>query len=165
MTNARFRPIAVVGHVCDVQRMNSLKIAAAIVLLSGCSTPQEFDRDALMNLIEKQVQLPNGARLLGDYARYYADSDGGEVVAVYLIPLDNEIPPGASCAELLEDSTTRDVPCEPMQFDWAMPAGERRWVKSEQDLPFISDGGCDQVTVVFDKAKSVVKSARCNGVA
>ena len=118
-----------------------------------------------MNQIEKQVQLPKGARPLGEYARYYADTKGGEVVAVYLIPMNDEIRPGESCAELLENFTTREVPCEPMHHPWAVGAGERRWVKSEQDLPFINDGGCGQVTVIFDKAKSVVKRANCNGVA
>jgi hypothetical protein len=145
--------------------MNSLKIAAAVILFSGCSTPQERDREALMNQIEKQVRLPINARSLDEYARYYADGEDGKVVAVYLIPINDELPPDQSCEELLENLMTRELPCELVKSDWAMPAGKRRWMKSEQNLPFISDGGCAQVTVIFEKAKSVVKSAECNGVA
>ena len=135
-----------------------------MLLLSGCSTAEERDREAVMNQIEKQVQLPDGARPLREYARYYAEHEG-EVVAVYMIPPNDEIRPGDGCEELLENLTTREVPCEPMKTDWAMPAGERRWFRSEQELPFINDGGCLQITVIFDRAKAVVKSADCNGMA
>lgn len=147
--------------------MNALKIVTAAVLLSGCSTPEERDRVAVMNHIERQVQLPKGSRSLVEYARYYAESDRGEVVAVYLIPDNYEMRAGESCSEALADFKSREVPCETllMRSDWDIPAGERRWVRSEQDLPLVSDGGCSVITVTFDKAKSVMKSAECNGLA
>ena len=115
-----------------------------------------------MDRIEKAVRLPDRARPLSEYARYYAERER-EVVAVYIIPPRDEIRAGEACEELLENMSTRDVPCEPMKSDWAMPAGSRRWFKSEQELPFISDGGCSQITVIFDKPKGIVKSADCNG--
>ena len=160
-----FRPIADIRHVCDPQQMNSFKIAAAILLLSGCSSPEEREREALMNLIEKQVQLPKGTRPLSEYARYYADTDSRVVVAVYLVPTSDEIGLGESCEELLENFASRKVSCEPMQFEWAMPAGERRWFKDKRDLPWINGGGCAQVEVEFDTATSTVKRAECNGEA
>jgi hypothetical protein len=145
--------------------MNSFKIAALLMLVSGCSSPQERKREALMNKIEKQVQLPKGARPLSEYARYYADKGDGVVAAVFLIPLSDEMRPGEGCEELLENFASREVPCEPMQFEWAMPAGERRWFKDQRDLPWINDGGCAQVDVEFNIAKSTVKYVECNGEA
>jgi hypothetical protein len=118
-----------------------------------------------MGQIERQVQLPNGARTLAEYARYYASGDNGEVIAVYLIPINNDPRPGDRCEELTENFTSRQVPCAPMRPAWAMPAGKRRWVKDQHDLPYVNDGECAQVTVVFDKSKSAVKSAECNGTA
>ena len=143
--------------------MNARAIVAAAALLTACSAPQDRERRALMDQIEKQVQLPKDAQSLGEYARYYTDR-GSEVIAVYLTPMDDEVRPGQSCEEVFENFTTLEVPCEPMAGG-TIGAGERRWVNSEQDLPFIDDGGCGQITIIFDKAKSVVKSAQCNGVA
>lgn len=151
--------------MCDFRRMNSLKIAAVVLLLGGCSSPQERERKTLMNEIEKQVQLPKGARPLSEYARYYANKDDGVVVAVFLIPIKDDIAPGESCEELFENFTSGKMPCEPMQFEWALPAGERRWFKDQRDLPWINDGGCAQVDVEFDIAKSTVKHVECNGEA
>ena len=145
--------------------MNLLRIAATAALLSGCSTPEERGREALMDQIEKQVQLPKGARPLSEYARYYAETGKSEVHAVYLIPISGELGPGEGCSELTENFSLKDVPCEPTADFPGLAPGERKWVADEDELPFMMDGGCMQVTVVFDKAKSVIRSAHCNGVA
>jgi hypothetical protein len=143
--------------------MKWLLVSAVAGPLMSCSTPEESGREALMDRIERQVQLPKGAGLIKDYARYYAESGGGEVTAVYLTPIDEIVRPGEPCSEVGENFTSREVPCEPTRASWALPADERRWVENERALPFQCDGGCSQITVTFDKAKSVVKSAFCNG--
>lgn len=118
-----------------------------------------------MDQIEKQVHLPNGAGRLADYSRYYADDGHGEVVAVFLIIPKDEPRPGETCEELAANFTSRTVPCEPMHLPWAIPAGQRRWLKDKRDLPFINDGGCMEVDVTFNRAKSTVTSIQCNGEA
>lgn len=161
-----FRPtIAEMEHVWDACPMRLSRTWAVALLLTACSSPEERDHEALMGKIEQQVRLPKGARTLGEYARYYANGDDGEVIAVYLLPFNDDPRPGDSCEELTENFTSRQVPCPSMHPTWAMPAGKRRWVKDQHDLPFISDGGCAQVTVVFDKSRSAIKSAECNGTA
>lgn len=109
-------------------------IIVAAALLTACSTSEARDREALMDLIERQARLPDGARPLAEYARYYAPGGKDEVAAVFLIPVNDEV-------------------------------GQRRWMDDQRDLPFIIDGGCSQVTLTFDRAKSVVKAAECNGPA
>jgi hypothetical protein len=141
----------------------SFGIGIALLIMS-CSPPEQGLRDALMDRLEREVHLPQGARSIEKYARYYADSGDGEFTAIYLIPTEDEIGPGVGCAELGADSISREVPCRSTTRPaWAIEANERRWLRDKKDLPFQCDGGCSQVTVVFDKAKSVVKSARCNG--
>jgi hypothetical protein len=118
-----------------------------------------------MDRIEKQVHLPKGASPLADYSRYYSDDGKGEIVAVYLIIPRDEPRPGETCEELTTNFTSRTVPCRPVQLPWAIPAGQRRWLKDKRELPFINDGGCMEVDVTFNKAKWAVTSIQCNGEA
>jgi hypothetical protein len=116
-----------------------------------------------MDQIEQRVQLPKGAGSLGEYSRYYADGDSGEVVAAYLMIPKDERRPGEACEELDRNVEGHTVPCEPIGLPWAIPAGQRRWLKDKRDLPFINDGGCADVNVTYDRAKSAVTSVECNG--
>ncbi len=143
--------------------MKATAIFALVIGLAACSTPEERQRAAVMDQIEKQLQLPEGARPFGEYARHYAERDNGHVVGVYLVPFEDEIRSGESCEELDANFASHPVPREPMEMPKQLAAGEREWLKSPRDLPFISDGGCAQITVIFDKAKSAVLSAECNG--
>ncbi len=117
-----------------------------------------------MDLIERQVQLPTGARPLGEYARYYADTGNGEITAVYLVPMDDQPRPGDTCARLDENFAAQVVPCEPIQSDYRIPAGQRRWV-APQAQPIMDDGGCLRVVVIFDTRRSSIKRTECNGEA
>jgi hypothetical protein len=117
-----------------------------------------------MDAIEERVQLPAKAWPLEEYGRYYADAGDGTVHGVYLLPTE-DLNAGDICAELAADASSRVVPCPQIRPDWELPAGERRWFKDRQELPHMNDGGCSEVDVVFDKAKSVVLSLTCNGEA
>lgn len=142
--------------------MRSLNLVAALALLTGCSEQKVDEREALMNKIEAQVKLPDGAKALNEYARYYVQRANGEVAAVYLIPFYDLAQSDERCEEILENFATRAVDCGPTKPDWLISAGERRWVKDERELPFMSDGGCGQVTVIFNQARSAITSVRCN---
>ena len=145
--------------------MDTRHAAALAILLGGCSSAVERDPDELMGRIEHNLRLPEGASHLDEYARYYADAGNGEIVAVYLIPFGNEMGPDEACEEISEDFSTREVPCPERLPAQTMRAGERRWLADQRDLPWINDGGCAQIEVTFDKAKSVVKRIECNGEA
>jgi len=139
------------------------------LLLLGAA-PSDTSAEALMNRIEASVQLPEGAGQLNDYGRYYAFLKPSVVLAVYLVP--TEMPDTSkSCAV----STTDGVrPCtadeiKEIQLRFArvlsgrLRAGQRRWVNSTDDIPRIADGGCNQITLVYDAAKKHVLSVGCNG--
>ena len=160
-----FDPLRTLTLRCLSQWMRSAILVTAAILLINCSSPGERKQNALMDKIEEQVQLPEGARPLGDYARYYTYGKNGDVHGVYLIPFNDEPRPGESCEKLIANFTSRDVPCPPMQSPDALAVGKRQWLEDRRDLPFVNDGGCMEVDVVFDPSKARVKSVDCNGTA
>jgi len=93
-------------------------------------------REELMDRIERQLRLPEGAAPLASYARYYAWQQRGDdrrkVVAVYLGV--GERTPG------------------------------RRWVE-ETEFPLILDGGCGLVSLSYDLAAQRIEHVTCNGEA
>jgi hypothetical protein len=91
-----------------------------------------------MDQIEKQMRMPAGSRPLAEYARYYAFDKKGRVIAIYTTWI------------------------EPDHASLNLPAGQRRWVPDEGQLPNISEGGCGVVEVLFDPATDEVKRAECN---
>src|SRR5205085_4984273 len=97
---------------------------------------EEQARIELMDRIERQVRLPEGADRLETYARSYAwqvATDGHRKVVAYYENLTST-PPG------------------------------RRWV-SERDFPGIADGGCGVVRFTYDPATQQVEQIACNGYA
>lgn len=99
-------------------------------------TAVETGQEQLMNRIEREVRLPQGAGALASYARSYAwqqREDGvRKVVAVY------------------ENLTG------------ARPG--RHWV-AETDLPVIMDGGCGLISLSYDVAAGRIEHVECNGEA
>jgi hypothetical protein len=144
--------------------MTRVLATALTVVLAGCSSTEERQQQALMDMIEARVQLPEKAWPLKEYARYYADAGDGTIHGVYLIPTEE---PDANdvCELLAADGSSRVVPCPQMRPDWEVPADERRWFEDHRELPYINDGGCSEVDVVFDRTKSAVLSVTCNGEA
>lgn len=93
------------------------------------------EQDAIMDRIERDIRLPEGAGPLASYARFYAwqqrEDDVRKVVAIY-------------------DGVTG-----------AMPPG-RRWV-TETDFPLVMDGGCSIVTLSYNVAEQRIEHVTCNG--
>jgi hypothetical protein len=129
----------------------------ALFLILGCArapahgngaasqpTPQppaataNAEQQAIMDRIERDVRLPDGADPLAAYIRYYAwqrQPDGGrKVVAVYT----------AFAAERPE-----------------RPG--RHWV-AEGALPMVDDGGCGIVSLRYDVAAQRIEEIVCNAV-
>jgi hypothetical protein len=95
------------------------------------------EQEAIMDRIERDIRLPDGAGPLAAYARSYAWQQRGDgvrkVVAVY------------------ENLT-------------GAPAGRRRWV-AETDLPLVLDGGCGLISLSYDVAAQRIEHVTCNGEA
>ena len=147
--NDRFRPIADIRIMWDAPGMKTAGIAATVILLTGCSPPEERRNEALMAQIEKQVQLPTGALPLNDYARFYADAGRGEVAAVYMLPSVIEKMAAEQCEQLTGIDTSKSVPCVSSE-NGKMKAGQRLWVGGHENLPFEVAPGCEVITLGFD---------------
>lgn len=139
------------------------------ILLSSCAA-QPTREEALMDAIEKGVQLPPGAKSLNSYGRYYTYADSGKVTAIYLLPMPSA-DTVAGCSTIVDDTL---VPCTAEEIAEArkmevemqarqLEAGERRWVKDESEIPHIMDGGCSQVSILFGIAEKRVIRIGCNG--
>lgn len=96
----------------------------------------DAEQTALMDRIEREIRLPEGAGPLASYARYYAWQQRGDgvrkVVGVYLGL--GERTPG------------------------------RRWVE-ETDFPLVMDGGCGLVNLSYNVAEQRIEHVTCNGEA
>ena len=94
------------------------------------------EQQAIMDRIEREARLPEGAGPLSSYARHYAWQERGDgfrkVIGVYLGV--GERTPG------------------------------RHWV-AETALPLIMDGGCGLVTLVYNVAEQRIEHIACNGEA
>jgi len=126
-----------------------------------------------MDEIERSVVLPKSAKPLSAYGRNYAFLGQGIVVATYLIP-SPPIPVDGGCEMMLENLSSRPCTKEEIAEQVASnaraaaaetPAGKRRWFRTPNDLPDISDGGCQQVNVQFDTASHRILVVACNGIA
>lgn len=120
--------------------MRAASVGWSALLLLGCSSPEEQAHQAMMDKIEAQVRLPSGARPLADYSRYYAAGTKNEIVAIYLIVPKGVPPPEGS-----------------------VPPGKRRWFNDKDEMPGMNGGGCGEVSVVYDTAKSALREVECNG--
>lgn len=144
--------------------MRTLLVIASLYLLVGCTTSAQRERDKLADRIEAQVKLPAGAGRLEDYARYYAFDQRGFVVGLYA-PGYAAPNPSDTCEKVLQDLTTRVVPCAAQTGSDRLRTGQRRWVAKSEQLPMIMDGGCSVVTIIYDPKRNVIKDTYCNGVA
>ena len=100
------------------------------------ATDASAEQQAIMDRIERDVRLPEGAGPLASYARYYAWQERGDgvhkVIAVY-VRLDNHAP-------------------------------GRRWA-TETEFPLILDGGCGMITLSYHVTEQRIEHVTCNGEA
>jgi len=146
----------------DASRMRTATLAAMVILLTSCSTPEERRNEALMVQIEEQLQLPKGALPLKDYARFYADGRQGEVVAVYMLPSVIEKMAAEQCEQLTGTDTSKSVPCVSSEIG-KVKAGARLWVGGHENLPFDVAPGCEVITLGFDSGRRRFVEVGCVG--
>lgn len=120
--------------------MRAILASLIIALIVACSEGADAPNNSAMDLIERQVQLPEGAAPLDGYARYYA-IEGNEIVAIYISLVD---------------------PTNPY---YDLPRGQRRWLADHRNLPVINDGGCSVVSVRYDPVTRKADTPLCNGEA
>jgi hypothetical protein len=128
--------------------MKPLPLLSALLALASAPVSARAERStasageptaeqvAIMDRIEREVQLPQGAGPLGTYRRQYAwheEANGKRmtVVAIYVRPGGT---PG------------------------------REWLENEADLPMIDDGGCGIVTLIYIVGTQRIQTVACNGV-
>lgn len=173
MLIARLRAVANIRALWKASRMKAIILLGAAFLASGCSAQVPSASEKLMDKIEQQVRLPEGASPLQHYARHYAFQQDGKVIGVYVLRAPTSSQEGAEqatdygCEEMAIDSGNvvgKSVPCPPEpEPQNELDAGSRRWFSDYAKLPMIMDGGCGIVTVRFDPGKHVVEHASCNG--
>lgn len=99
------------------------------------SAAGDAEQQAIMDRIEREVRLPEGADPLASYERSYAlqqREDGTRrVMGVYLSPDVGE-------------------------------SRGRRWV-AENALPMMVDGGCGMIRLSYDVATQRIERVTCNG--
>ncbi len=159
--------------------MKLIAIFFGLASLAGCvSLPSE--RDKLIDTIETRVRLPQGAETLRAYSRNYAYLPDRKIIGVYVLPME----PLASSSggdvgceiagEIDADGNTESSPCtdtdmaelaahDRQRAETFGKAGECRWFAEYLDLPSIVDGGCSQVTIVFDPRTETFERTECNG--
>lgn len=64
--------------------MKSVFLMAVALGLAACATREQAERDRLIDRIEGRVKLPDGAKRLSSYARYYAIEGDGLVTGLYV---------------------------------------------------------------------------------
>jgi hypothetical protein len=132
---------------------------------SAAPSPEERRQQRLMDEIEGRLTLPRGAHRLSDYARFYGDAPGGKVAATYVIPRAAEPASREGCSTVDVNGTGQDGPCPAMPA-WprgGVGAGQRKWVRTVKDFPFMADGGCAQVDIRYDPARRAFEVVSCNG--
>lgn len=140
------------------------------IMLLGASDIVD-PKEQISREIEHRVVLPNGAEPITEYGRNYAFVDDRRVQAVYLIPpkfRDYR----AGCAIMTEEGPPR--PCTELEIlemskmdqDYlkSMAAADQsKWFGNIDELPFISDGGCEQITIEYDLLLRRFLLVACNG--
>jgi hypothetical protein len=142
--------------------MDLSKTVASAILVASCSTPEERQHSALMDQIEKQVQLPKGAAVLKSYVRIYTSGGKDQIIAVYLLPSVIERTANQDCEDLTSTGAARMVPCVAPQVR-KLKAGERIWVSKSADLPFEDVPGCEVITLAYSTRNTRFDELSCVG--
>ena len=150
--------------------MKYFVVFSTALCAAACSQPPQSREAAIMDEIERAIVLPKNAETLDKYARNYAPDVGGKILATYIIPLTS-FGMDTGCDVMLENFASR--PCTKKEIEESLlieaqnvetqpAAGKRRWFQDPQDLPFINDGGCQQVSVEYDTTTRRVLTVVCN---
>ena len=140
-------------------RMRSPVFAYLVVLcLSACSFGSD-EREQLIETIESSVKLHDGAWSLDHYERYYT-SRNGVIEAAYILHVEGHQEGVLEECKNIDDAP---FPCPIAGGELRLvDAGKSTWVDDANDLPVLSDGGCDQVSIMYDPDRSKFLHIGCN---
>lgn len=146
-----------------------LSFIPLVLLAASCTAPPSREQ-VLMEEIERTIRLPSDADPLQSYSRHYAFHSSEMVEAVYVTPY---APP--DLREGMEVMTANGSrPATPQEIaeteasdalsreQWG-EAGKRYWHSTKDAFPMISDGGCDQISILYDVAAKRFETIGCNG--
>jgi len=148
-------------------------LAAAICSATFTACQAQGDgHQALMDEIERDVQMPKYARPLNAYGRSYALVGPDKVRAVYLLPLPPFPYRANQCSTITPDGKLRR--CTEAEIEQGRhqdeqiansrpAAGRQRWFDNPENLPEINDGGCMQITVEYEIVTKRFLRVECNG--
>ena len=143
-----------------MQLAHFLLLTLASFSITGCTKNNGADQAAIQT-VEATVQMPREARPLASYERYYARRPDGMIIGVYTN--HNE----GHRSQVLKFCANYRQPPFPCPVDRQsvrlVEAGESLWLKDPRDLPAMSGGGCDQVTVEYDPSIERFARVECNG--
>jgi len=129
-----------------------------ILALGACSqSPQE----QLINQIEAQISLPDGAKSKNKYARYYAFGPGGRIIGEYIIQSPDIF---VHTLEACREQAFRDFPCgKDGNTVELVRNGERLWIEDYLSLPTRFGGGCSAISFQYDPASERFYHLECKG--
>ena len=143
-----------------------LVLAALVVFTSDARRPP-FEE--IMTEMDATVVLPPGASPLSSYGRNYAwrtDGRDGVIQGNYLL-VNTLYPPNFPCSAG-RDKDDSILGCTPEYrrhiVNGQAAAGRHMWFNEFARMPFIADGRCLQVNVLYSTIRHSVISVRCNGV-
>ncbi|KQM57181.1 MULTISPECIES: hypothetical protein [unclassified Sphingomonas] len=123
-----------------------------------------------MEEIERTIRLPRDADPLESYARHYAFRGLQTVEAVYVTSYAQ--PNLREGMEVMTANGSR--PATPREIaetealdalsreQWG-EAGKRYWHSTPDAFPMLSDGGCDQISILYDVAAKRFRMNGCSG--
>jgi hypothetical protein len=145
----------------------------ALSSLAACSRQQASEHELMMQSIEPAVEVPPGAKTLGEYSRNSALRPDGTVMAVYVIPRPAEAHDSDyGCDVALGDLGVR--PCtdaeeaeiavgENAAAERSGQPNQSRWLDNYGDLPMILDVFCNLIEIIFDPQSQRIEITQCNG--
>ena len=143
--------------------MKALLLLVPAICLAGCTSPEQRRETAIMDAIERTIQLPPMAGALNQYARTYGLSSSDVVVGFYFRPAS--VRDQSFCEATKKygpDNGQISLACPPPE---GMRAGERRWFADQRKMPDSTDGGCSSFHIEFNlRSQTFVQPVRCSGV-
>lgn len=135
-----------------------------VVGLAACSTSAN-ERDKLIERIESRLVLPREAKPMGKYERYYSRNMDGSIIAIFIIHSpDHPEQVRSACNEFAYQGAEPPFPCPMNGGDLRLiNPGEKAWVENPVDMPGISGGGCNQVTIEYETDEERFVRVECNG--
>ena len=112
-----------------------------------------------MDAIEARVDLPARSEPMTRYSRYYAPGESGKIEALFIIHDPNFV---KDVEQFCDAENVKTFPCSAEGKANLAPAGSRKWLDEERDLPIMHGGGCGAIRFSYDPATRELSALQCN---